>query len=158
MHIWPSNCAGQMDRSSTTRRHKGLCACAPSPLDVSPHAGGRCVCSTPFFPDDGLDIPEDHAVVLGADALRPRVLAAHNAAMEGAAAARQQDGGGLRVSVAGDGADSPLADSSRDVSPSGRTSKKRAPQDLPCLQPPVHPLSVPADRHCTARTIRRPHA
>ncbi len=102
----------------------------PYSRTMCPDAGLRCTRSTPFFPDDGLDIPEDHAVAMGADALRPRILAAHNAAMDGAAAAasaRQQDGsGGLRVSVAGDGADSSLADSSRDVSPSGRTSKKRA--------------------------------
>ena len=101
-------------------RHKRPCLCV---LSLS----SACACSTPFFPDDGLDIPEDHAVVLGADVLRPRVLAAHNAAMEGAAAgARPQDGGGLQISAAGDGADSSLADSSRDVSPSGRNSKKRA--------------------------------
>ena len=116
-----------------------------------------CNRSTPFFPDDGLDIPEDHAVAMGADALRPRVLAAHNAAMDGAAAAaaaaRQQDGGGggLRVSVAGDGADSSLADSSRDVSPSGRTSKKRAPQSLTWHRTHVYTQLVPSARATRAR-------
>ena len=61
---------------------------------------------------------------MGAGALRPRVLAAHNAAMEDAAGA----GAGLRVSAASDAADSSVADSSRDASPTGRTSRKRASQ------------------------------
>ena len=63
---------------------------------------------------------------MGPGTLRRRVLAAHDAAMEGAAAA--PGGGHLRGSVDGEPADGSIADtSSRDASPTNaRTSRKSA--------------------------------
>ena len=80
---------------------------------------------------------------MGPGALRRRVLAAHNAAMEGATAAAD---GSLQISVASDFADSSMADSSRDVSPNARNSKKSASRTH------MHR----GNRSCCCERLRRP--